>query len=65
MRRVTVAKECNVIDICEQKNKTSLSKKSRLRHYQLIKIIVFPQLKISNNVEFSVLFTVHRDISVQ
>ena len=60
-----MAKGYNVIGFYEQKNETSLSKKARLRHYQLIKITVFPELKISNNEEFNVLLTVHRDISVQ
>jgi len=61
---VTVAKEYNVIGFYEQKNETSLSMKGRLSHYQLIKIIVFSELKISNNEEFNVLLTVHRDMSL-
>ena len=49
-----MAKEYNAIGFYEQKNETSLTKKARLRHYQLVKIIVFPELKISNNEEFNV-----------
>jgi len=63
--RLTITKEYNVIGFYEQKNETSLSMKARLSHYQLIKIIVFSELKISNNEAFNVLLTVHRDISLQ
>ena len=63
--RLTITKEYNVIGFYEQKNETSLSMKARLSHYQLIKIIVFSERKISNNEEFNVLLTVHRDMSVQ
>jgi len=63
--RVTMSKEYNVIGFYEQKNETSLSTKGSLRHYQLIKVIIFPELKISNNEEFNIFLTVHRDISVQ
>ena len=63
--RLTITKEYNVIGFYEQKNETSLSMKARLSHYQLIKIIVFSELKINNNEEFNVLLTVHRDISEQ
>jgi len=63
--RATIAKEYNVKGFYEQKNETSLSKKARLSSYQLIKTIVFSELKINNNEEFNVLLTVHRDISVQ
>ena len=47
MLRATIAKEYNVKGVYEQKNETSLSKKARLSSYQLIKIIVFSELKIS------------------
>ena len=60
-----MAKEYNVIGFYEQKNETSLTMKARLCRYQLIKIIVFSELKVSNNEEFSILLTVHRDMSLQ
>ena len=60
-----MAKEYNVIGFYEQKNETSLTIKARRSHNQLIKFIVFSELKISNNEEFNVLLTVHRDMSVQ
>jgi len=60
-----MAKGYNVIGFYEQENETSLPMKGRLNHYQLIKIIVFSERKISNNEEFNVLLTVHRDMSVQ
>ena len=63
--RLTKTKEYNVIGFYEQKNEISLSMKARLNHYQLIKIVVFSELKISNNEAFSVLLTVHRDRSLQ
>jgi len=49
-----MAKEYNVIGFYEQKNETSLTMNARLSRYQLIKIIVFSELKISNNEEFNV-----------
>ena len=52
-----MAKEYNVIGCYEQKNETSLTMEGRLSHYQLIKMIVFPDLKISNNEEFNVFLT--------
>jgi len=42
---VTMSKEYNVIGFYEQKNETLLSMKARLSHYQLIKVIVFLELK--------------------
>jgi len=63
--RVTTTKEYNLIGFNEKKNETSLTMKARLSRYQLIKFIVFSELKISNNEEFNVLLTVYRDVSVQ
>ena len=52
-----MVKGYNVIGFYEQKNETLLSKKARLNRYQLIKITVFSELKISSNEEFNVLLT--------
>ena len=60
-----MVKEYNVIGFYEQKNETSLSKNARLSRYQLIKITVFSEHKISSNEEINVLLTVHRDMSLQ